>query len=886
MLGDTAWKSRSSQYNTIAQARASLSEPSRPYTPAEPSRHLFRAPAASSASAASAFGASALQRPDTSNNIDMRPNSSFRVGASSFAAASMPRVPAPRPVISASGAEVFTLDTPSSAGAPAMAATQPTHSRIDPKENIEPPAHQPPPPPQSDWWEKTSALLGQLDPTAPVEALIKSCDQLWERLRGPGGPAGPAGADALDDAELARRRKEVIAAVARLMERRESPLLLRLCRFFLRGATAERSAQLGACKLLFKLSKSESNDARFRELGLLPLLLTVLHPEHTTPADASAASRPGTSAGPANAPVALEPVGGCEALLYAAGALKLTSKDGANQKALLSLGAVAAFAAALRAQTARLLAPSTPRGEGRGVKPAHVLVQLTEGLRNVAISGSSRKQFVGSGCVEALCVLFDAAPTNGELCLNVSRVLAKLSLHEDVRARIDAQPAYVDAMAVALTHHHAEPQVLIRLCFILGNLSATNERNRESITRIALPLLLQLLEQYAAQAGGAAAPAAVSMGVQTGGGEGMAVAISDDAEATGDGPTDASSSSHDAASGGAAADARGATRESDAERSVGESSSAKTDGSGGSGGGAPPESIDVLVKLIRLLAHLAISPHIGEQIATYPQSLALLRVLTSFSMERHEELQLNAISCVTNLSYYLVDGSVLLESHEALCTALIPVLVFPNTEGMIEAARALGNLSRLEGARATICKVRVHEALLLLLDHTSSQVAEGACGALINLAADAHTREKLLEAGAAPHLADLLLSLLTPMARPTDGGGAPAAPSSTLRSDIGAALLATKTLCNLCCLCTVSPLPADLAVALEQQLSEGKGTPPAEWQSAGADVADMLAEWPQATSLLLSLLSRLPASDLPSYGADDGEYEYEEDDLEELPVLG
>ena len=63
------------------------------------------------------------------------------------------------------------------------------------------------------------------------------------------------------------------------------------------------------------------------------------------------------------------------------------------------------------------------------MKPAHVLVQLTEALRNVATSGSSRKQFVSSGCVEALCTLFRAAPHNAELCLNVSRVLAKLSLH-------------------------------------------------------------------------------------------------------------------------------------------------------------------------------------------------------------------------------------------------------------------------------------------------------------------------------------------------------------------------------------------------------------------------------------------------------------------------
>ena len=842
-----------------------------------------------------------MQRPDTSNNYDMRPTSSYRVGPSSFASASTPRAPVPRPVVSSSGAEVFSLESPAPAPSPPVAAP-PSHRRGEPKENVVPPEQQPEmPPPAEDWWKQTTALLGQLHPEAPVEALIKTCDRLWERLRQPAGPAGPAGADSLSESELARRHREITFFVARLMDRKEPQLLLRLCRFFLKGGTTERSAQLGACKLLFKLSKNESNDARFRDLGLLPLLLAVLHPEHAFPSTSSAdSSRPGTSAGVSGVAVAVEPLGGCEALLYAAGALKLTSKDTANQKALLALGAVSAIAAALRAQTARLMspqadstAPSTPRSEGRGVKPAHVLVQLTETLRNVAISGSSRKQFVSSGCVEELCTLFRVAPTNTELCLNVSRVLAKLSLHEDVRMRIDAHPEHIDGMAKALTVHHGEPQLLIRLCFILGNLSAANDRNRDAIAKVCLPLLLTLLDQYAS---GGATPAAaaptgvstgVSMGVQTGG-EGRAVTGAEDAEATGDGPTDAASSSVDATAGGGAgggaADPRGATRESEAERSVGESSA----GGGAAGGAsAATDIVDVLVKLIRLVAHLGISPHIGEQIVTRPQALALLKVLHSYSMEQHEELQLNAISAVTNLSYYLVEGSVLLSSHEALCRALIPVLVFPNTEGMVEASRALGNLSRLQDARATICQVRAHEALLMLLDHSSSMVAEGACGALINLAADADTREQLLQAGAAPKLADLLLTLLSPAA-PSEGAGghagAPAQVPSTLRSDIGAALLAAKTLCNLCCMCTVSPLPADLAVALEERLAHG-AVPPA-WKSAAAETMAMLGEWPQATSLLLQLLSRLPAADLPSYGAEDGEYECEEPDLEELPMLG
>ena len=51
--------------------------------------------------------------------------------------------------------------------------------------------------------------------------------------------------------------------------------------------------------------------------------------------------------------------------------------------------------------------------------------------------------------------------------------------------------------------------------------------------------------------------------------------------------------------------------------------------------------------------------------------MALLRLLRSSSMHAHEELQLNVVSAITNLTYYVVDDSHLLHSHEELCAALI-----------------------------------------------------------------------------------------------------------------------------------------------------------------------------------------------------------------------
>jgi len=923
MRSAMAEASRSSAANARREARASLAEPSRPFTPANSSRSLFHNSGSISGNVGGGVSAAELAN---------RPTSSFHINRELFGTS---MAPVPRPTSMYGGAEVFSLDASLPSSLPYPAAEAPSVSSYGSSNSsssggggrggssssgaaaavLPPPPPVPgapagapaaalPPPPaigpagadenimpveQQAWWAETQGLLAELRPDAALEPLLRSCDALWERLREPASSAGPAGVPPVFGEELAARRKCILAAAGGLMDRREGPLLLRLCRLIL-GARADRSAQLGACKLLFRLSKSESNDRRFRELGLLPLLLAVL------------------SQGDAK---------GSEAMVFAAGALKNVSADASNQKALVQLHAVGILSQAVKQQTDQMLAaPPTPRPGGSAaaakeasVRPAHLLVQLTATLRNVAVSGSSRKQFVSTSCVEELCALLRAAPHHAELCLNVSRVLAKLSLHEDVRQRLDAREEHLDALLQALALHSQDRPLLIRLCFILGNLSAAHPPNREAIARLALPRLLGLLESHAEELlartsrGHAASVHERSMGAQASAHHDAAAGGARDDASTRElaaGIDPAAADARDGATnregpGGGRGDVEGGkhaerpaggTEGVGSEGDCGEGGEGGDAGSSGSGGEAA-ELLDVLVKLVRLIAHLAISPHIGERIATAPASLALLRLLQGTRVAGDDELHLNVVSAVTNLSYYLVDGSVLLRSHETLCMALVPALTFPNAEGQVEAARALGNLSRLPEARHTICRVRVHEALLLLLDHSSSHVAEAACGALINLAADPPMRAALIEVGGAAKLAGLLLYLLS-SAPPVPVDEAAAA--EAIASDVGAALLAAKTLCNLCCGVSVNPLDTTLTCELRARLVEPR---PAAWRFA-ADSAPLLAEWPQAASLLLELVGRLPTADDGANGAfgeegafaDEGD-EYEAalvDEYEMLPV--
>lgn len=66
--------------------------------------------------------------------------------------------------------------------------------------------------------------------------------------------------------------------------------------------------------------------------------------------------------------------------------------------------------------------------------------------------------------------------------------------------------------------------------------------------------------------------------------------------------------------------------------------------------------VDCLTKVLRLAANLAIHTDVGPQLAAQrPVADALLRVLGSHSVERGEELVLNAVCALTNLSFYMHD---------------------------------------------------------------------------------------------------------------------------------------------------------------------------------------------------------------------------------------
>ena len=153
---------------------------------------------------------------------------------------------------------------------------------------------------------------------------------------------------------------------------------------------------------------------------------------------------------------------------------------------------------------------------------------------------------------------------------------------------------------------------------------------------------------------------------------------------------------------------------------------------------------------------------VGPQMGTKDKVADVLRLLESVPISVSEELVLNTVSLVTNLTYYASSSSVLWERRLECVPILARMLFVDNHEAVLEAARAFGNLSRCPAARTRMRDTRVDEALVLLLDHSDPQVLAAAAGVVVNLAGDKECMSEAL-------LTDALVLLLDALGRAGTG---------------------------------------------------------------------------------------------------------------------
>ena len=403
-------------------------------------------------------------------------------------------------------------------------------------------------------------------------------------------------------------------------------------------------------------------------------------------------------------------------------------------------------------------------------KRVTVCVEVTAILRNIACAPQAHRLFTAAlppsllsnrpapltstlsprsppTALDRLCLLLLRFPSHPTLALNVLRILSKLSLHGQCRAVLDRQVETMEALVAMLHSFHGKLALCVRVCFTLGNLTMTNADNRFVIADAII---------------------ATSSGTTT---DGLSVLLS------------LLTRTHQRNNKLLAllSASSAATQSSSKHRLM------------------LRENVDLLVKLIRLIANLAIHNDVGRRLVEDDRTVVLVDVLrdanerrdstrlaneaaeggeveervqpsnnNSVDDEKSEELVLNAISCMTNLSYYHSNhhntantgssehtATFLFHPLSTVLPVLTPHLLSTNRDTLTSLLRLLANISRVEQARRLLYEAAVDEAVLLLLSHSDAEVVEVCAGIVLNCSVDEQWADEKLAAEPA-----VLLSLI------------------------------------------------------------------------------------------------------------------------------
>ena len=441
--------------------------------------------------------------------------------------------------------------------------------------------------------------------------------------------------------------------IFKLMDSKHAVLLGKLGTIAL-NVTSKVENITSVCKLLFRISKEESNDVVIGEAPLLRALLWV------------AGGVRGLS---------------YECLIFIGGVFKNAALSSSNRRRLLALGLVQKL-------SAMLMMVQQGYKEEPGDSLAQLLVQITGCLRNLCAGDAlaeAQSQFIEHKMFDILAWVLERFSRHEELVLNIVRTLHKLTVNVGCRKALAEAPMMVGQLLHTLVPHANNIPIVVRVSFVLGNITASELQSRTDLAAAGgVDLLIGLLDQFNQR----------------------------DIELCNNSSSSVKSNVNNSG-------------ESEAEPEAEEARSKQL-----------VESADVLTKVVRVLANLAIDNTVGPGIACHPGMKVLISILDRRFISSSEELVLNTVSAVTNLTFYNETDNVVVKDREVLLTRLKPLLLHPNDEAVVESVRALGNLSREKETRDMICDLHIDEVLLMLLDHSNNEVLYSVCGVLTNIAAD------------------------------------------------------------------------------------------------------------------------------------------------------
>lgn len=444
-------------------------------------------------------------------------------------------------------------------------------------------------------------------------------------------------------------------------------------------------------KRLFEHSVRAEYDATVRKLTLMPLIIKQLRKLLRTP----------ETAPPAH-------------VTHLLGAMRNLSNKEENQRLLVRSDAIPALTELLMKGALERLGGGAASADTR----VRLLKTITTILRNLAVVKSHSQDFVQHGAVAVLGSLLEREGGSEDVAFGVCRILGKLSFFQSCRAQLSRDPRHLRALYKVLAQHNSIA-LGTRALLALGNLTVSNDENRVTLLHDLsegkrcillrcfdaavshdryLSRQTKKLEEEQQKKQQQRQPKDVKEGAAS--------------ESPADGADDA------------------AAREETEEHAK-----------------LCAEVENFLTKIIRLIANISINPRLGSALCADARIEHLVALLESKDPEQNEELVLNIISAITNLSFYEAEGAVLVANSDRILGRLMPLLFSTNPEMLHESLRVLGNFSRSREFRALMGSTRVDEALTVLLDHKNPDVIFATAGVLLNVSTDPEARQVLYNNG-------------------------------------------------------------------------------------------------------------------------------------------
>ncbi|NWX13407.1 ARMC2 protein, partial [Aegotheles bennettii] len=375
-----------------------------------------------------------------------------------------------------------------------------------------------------------------------------------------------------------------------------------------------------------------------------------------------------------------------EAFLYCMGAIKFMSGNAVLLNEMVNKGAIEMLLQLMKRIT------NIKENNAYFSNLGHLLVQLTATLRNLADLPPARCQLICSGAVSELSVALEQRLSDKDVCTYIVRIFSKLSSYNDFCAALaDCSRCYVLFLAL-LNKHEKQQDLVIRIIFILGNLTEKNNQAREQFFKEkgSVNTLISLFQTY-----------------------------------------------HELD-----LNAQKQYHEREEEKKHPKHPSEAED-----------VLIKLIRVLANLSIHPSVGAALA---AAHRVVELLVTVLEYKSIDDCEELVINAATTVNNLSYYKVKSSAIQDKQLHIAEMLLKLLMSNNMDGVVEAVRVFGNLSQYHEICDFIIQKKIYKFVIALLDAKNQDVCFSACGVLLNLTVDKNKRALLMEEGGIGKLVDCL----------------------------------------------------------------------------------------------------------------------------------